>query len=140
MDESWKNAANYNSDSRCRDCGGIQLCALTLKVTDFGLSRSLASGKRCVDVAAHRYEYSPIFRQSGRFEGSVSWMAPEVIEKLDYSKASDVWSFGVFLWEILSRKVPFSNYESHVIMYAVSSIISLFNCYAFIIKVKLTSI
>lgn len=46
-------------------------------------------------------------------------MPPEVIEKNDYSKQSDVWSFGIFLWETLSCKVPFSNYDFHVVMYAV---------------------
>lgn len=56
---------------------------------------------------------------SESFSGSVSWMPPEVIEKNNYSPKSDIWSFGVFLWEILSRKVPFKDYNQGVILYAV---------------------
>jgi serine/threonine protein kinase len=32
----------------------------------------------------------------------VKWTAPEVIERLRYSNKSDVWSFGVVIWEIYS--------------------------------------
>lgn len=46
-------------------------------------------------------------------------MAPEVIKDQAYSKKSDVWAFGVFLWETLSCCVPFGDCEGFVVMYAV---------------------
>jgi len=37
----------------------------------------------------------------------VRWSAPEVLSSHQLSKASDVWSFGVVLWEILELKTPY---------------------------------
>lgn len=40
-------------------------------------------------------------------KGSAAWMAPEVFEGKHYSEKCDVYSFGIVLWEMLSRKKPF---------------------------------
>jgi len=40
-------------------------------------------------------------------KGSAAWMAPEVFEGKRYSEKCDVYSFGIVLWEMLSRKKPF---------------------------------
>jgi serine/threonine protein kinase len=53
--------------------------------------------------------------------GSIPWMPPETLKSYEYSKKSDVWSFGVFLWETLSCRIPFENYQFQVVMFAVSS-------------------
>ena len=38
----------------------------------------------------------------------VRWMAPEVLTNSRFSQASDVWSFGVVAWEILSLgRIPY---------------------------------
>merc|ERR1712025_287929 len=33
---------------------------------------------------------------------AVLWSAPEAIEKKEFSTKSDVWSFGITMWEVLS--------------------------------------
>ncbi|KAJ8377329.1 hypothetical protein AAFF_G00261140 [Aldrovandia affinis] len=40
-------------------------------------------------------------------KGSAAWMAPEVFEGDNYSEKCDVFSWGIILWEVISRKKPF---------------------------------
>jgi hypothetical protein len=47
-------------------------------------------------------------------------MPPEVIKSSTYSKASDVWSFGVLLWELLTGEVPYKGIDPLAIAYGVA--------------------
>lgn len=64
---------------------------LNVKVADFGLSR---------DVYEQDY-----YRAESGGGLPVKWMAPECLERQKYTSKSDVWSFGVVMWEILTRSV-----------------------------------
>jgi serine/threonine protein kinase len=35
--------------------------------------------------------------------GTACWLAPEVIDNAHFSKASDVYAFGIVLWEVFTR-------------------------------------
>lgn len=43
--------------------------------------------------------------------GTISYMAPEVLSCEEYSNKVDVYSYGMLLWEIVTRKEPFSENE-----------------------------
>ncbi|XP_047535163.1 mitogen-activated protein kinase kinase kinase 7-like [Vanessa atalanta] len=53
-------------------------------------------------------------------KGSAAWMAPEVFEGSSYTEKCDVFSWGIILWEVLSRRKPFEEGGSAFqIMWAV---------------------
>ena len=62
------------------------------KVGDFGLVR---------DVGAHEGAVYKVAAQESA-EIPVNWTSPEALSDHEFTKAGDVWSFGVFLWEILT--------------------------------------
>ncbi|XP_063683689.1 mitogen-activated protein kinase kinase kinase 7-like [Bolinopsis microptera] len=52
-------------------------------------------------------------------KGTVAWMAPEVITTTDYNEKCDVYSFGIVMWEVLMRRVPFKGLNSFQVMQTV---------------------
>ncbi|XP_074087165.1 mitogen-activated protein kinase kinase kinase 11 [Macrotis lagotis] len=74
----------------------------TLKITDFGLAR----------------EWHKTTQMSAA--GTYAWMAPEVIKASTFSKGSDVWSFGVLLWELLTGEVPYRGIDGLAVAYGVA--------------------
>src|SRR3954453_5578386 len=53
----------------------------------------------------------PFNKPSTSIYGNLSYIAPEVMSKRNYSFASDIYSIGILMWEISSGQVPFSDYK-----------------------------
>ena len=48
----------------------------------------------------------------GKIYGVIPYMAPEVLSRKPYTKESDIYSFGMILWEFTTGKKPFHD-RSH---------------------------
>lgn len=70
------------------------------KISDFGLARKQQQPMQC-DVELQE-EPAASSTSSYRKSMPVAWMAPECLETNSSSKAGDVWSFGVTLWELFT--------------------------------------
>lgn len=43
----------------------------------------------------------------GALDGTVPYLAPELINRSQRSKASDVWAYGVLLWQLVTGRRPY---------------------------------
>src|SRR6266511_2126763 len=39
--------------------------------------------------------------------GVISYMAPEILRRKGYTTASDIYSFGMIIWELITGRIPF---------------------------------
>ncbi|XP_072136912.1 macrophage-stimulating protein receptor [Mobula birostris] len=68
--------------------------AYVVKVADFGMARDVLD-KEYYSIQNHRKAKLP-----------VKWMSLESLQTQKFTSKSDVWSFGVLLWELLTRGAP----------------------------------
>jgi len=66
------------------------------KITDFGLAMRAVAGQR-----------SP----AGTIQGTAAYMSPEQLRGDPVDRRSDLWSFGVVLYEMIAGTLPFGEYE-----------------------------
>ncbi|EDR25290.1 tyrosine protein kinase transforming protein SEA, putative [Entamoeba dispar SAW760] len=64
-----------------------------VKVSDFGLSIPINNNKTIKTTIC----------------GTLAWIAPEVLARKPYCQKVDVYSFGIIMWEFLTRDVPYKN-------------------------------
>uniref|UniRef100_A0A673WK91 Tyrosine-protein kinase n=1 Tax=Salmo trutta TaxID=8032 RepID=A0A673WK91_SALTR len=80
--------------------------ALVVKVSDFGMAR---------------YVLDDQYTSSSGSKFPVKWSPPEVFNFCKYSSKSDVWSFGVLMWEVFTEgKMPFEHNPNHEVVTKVS--------------------
>src|SRR6185437_8723456 len=67
------------------------------KLTDFGLSRTKDETK------------SKDLLSTKQAVGTIQWMAPELFSRNpNYTQKSDIYSFGMTLWELVARRIPYA--------------------------------
>ncbi|KAF7032276.1 hypothetical protein CFC21_043468 [Triticum aestivum] len=75
----------------------------TVKVADFGLSRLKLE----------------TFLTTKTGKGTPQWMAPEVLRSEPSNEKSDVFSYGVVLWELVTQKIPWDTHNTMQVIGAV---------------------
>lgn len=84
-----------------------------IKISDFGISKKVSNetgGK-----AAHR----------ASLQGSVFWMAPEVVKQTGHTRAADIWSVGCVIVEMLTGEHPWAQLNQMQAMFKVCAPISI---------------
>jgi serine/threonine protein kinase len=76
-----------------------------MQVCDFGISRILQS------------DYLP----STLAMGTVQYTSPEVIRGGKVSEKSDIFSFGVVLWELVTLEIPWKGLRAEQVIFAVGA-------------------
>lgn len=70
-----------------------------VKVCDFGLSQFKVRGENLLDG-------------NEGAKGTPLWMAPEILSGTQFNEKADVYSFGLILWQILTREDIFPEYDN----------------------------
>ncbi|XP_076849360.1 tyrosine-protein kinase Tec-like isoform X2 [Brachyhypopomus gauderio] len=77
-----------------------------VKVSDFGMTR---------------YVLDDQYISSSGAKFPVKWSPPEVFNFCKYSSKSDIWSFGVLMWEVFTEgKMPFEHNPNHEVVKMVT--------------------
>jgi len=79
---------------------------MRVKVADFGFAR----------IKKNQWESKVMTKTE---VGPVKWTSPESMRSKSYSEKSDVFSFGVVLWEFLSRSPPWPGMDPLEVVYQV---------------------
>lgn len=74
-----------------------------IKISDFGISKRVEASA----LLAPQKNGGHIHRPS--LQGSVFWMAPEVVKQTSYTRKADIWSLGCLIVEMFTGNHPFPN-------------------------------
>ena len=95
----------------------------TVKVLDFGLAKAMnpvgASGGSASALANSPTIASPAMTEMGLILGTAAYMAPEQARGKPVDKRTDIWAFGVVLYEMLTGRRAFEGEEVSSILAAV---------------------
>ncbi|CAB1349188.1 unnamed protein product [Coregonus sp. 'balchen'] len=75
---------------------------LVCKVSDFGMSRVLEDDPEAAYTTRCERYLQPVTCQSQGGKIPIRWTAPEAIAYRKFTSASDVWSYGIVMWEVMS--------------------------------------
>ena len=93
----------------------------TVKVLDFGLAKAGASNASASALANSPTLMSQAMTQMGVILGTAAYMAPEQAKGRVVDKRSDIWAFGVVLYEMLTGTRPFQGEDVSDLLVAVLS-------------------
>ncbi|KAI1194824.1 mitogen-activated protein kinase [Nemania serpens] len=92
----------HNRDIIHRDIKGANILVDnkgTIKISDFGISKKIEASN--ILNGANNNKNRP------SLQGSVFWMAPEVVKQTSYTRKADIWSLGCLVVEMMTGHHPF---------------------------------
>ncbi|KAL7271838.1 ATP binding [Rhizina undulata] len=97
----------HNKDIIHRDIKGANVLVDNkggIKISDFGISKKVESG-------SHRPS----------MQGSVFWMAPEVVKQTSYTRKADIWSLGCLIVEMFTGSHPYPDCSQMQAIFKIGS-------------------
>jgi serine/threonine-protein kinase len=79
-----------------------------IKILDFGLARAYQGEEESVGDSSHSPTLTAAMTQAGVILGTAAYMSPEQARGHGVDSRTDVWAFGVILWELLSGRRLFA--------------------------------
>ena len=74
-----------------------------IKISDFGISKRVEASALLQPAKNGGHIHRP------SLQGSVFWMAPEVVKQTSYTRKADIWSLGCLIVEMFTGTHPFPN-------------------------------
>ncbi|KAL8701451.1 MAG: hypothetical protein Q9201_004903 [Fulgogasparrea decipioides] len=74
-----------------------------IKISDFGISKRVEASALLAPAKNGGHLHRP------SLQGSVFWMAPEVVKQTSYTRKADIWSLGCLIVEMFTGTHPFPN-------------------------------
>ncbi|KAG0765363.1 hypothetical protein G6F57_004227 [Rhizopus arrhizus] len=107
----------HNKDIVHRDIKGANVLVDNkggVKITDFGISKKVEE-----DIIIQSQSSSASHRPS--LQGSIYWMAPEVVKQTLYTRKADIWSLGCMVIEMFTGDHPFPEFSQMQAIFQIGS-------------------
>eukprot|EP01090_Pellita_catalonica_P014829 TRINITY_DN3870_c0_g2_i1.p1 TRINITY_DN3870_c0_g2~~TRINITY_DN3870_c0_g2_i1.p1 ORF type:complete len:639 (-),score=66.20 TRINITY_DN3870_c0_g2_i1:20-1936(-) len=90
----------------------------SVKISNFGLSSMTRNAARSRSLTDDSILESSLFSDEGLEDGDLAphWLAPELIQTGEYSRQTDVYAFGIIMWEILTREQVYEGLTAQQIL------------------------
>ncbi len=76
---------------------------------------------KIIDFGLAKFAWSAQLTRSGTSVGTVAYMSPEQLRGEEVDARSDIWAFGVILFEMLAGKHPFRGEFETALMYSIAN-------------------
>ncbi|KAK9360128.1 kinase-like domain-containing protein [Lipomyces starkeyi] len=84
-----------------------------IKISDFGISKRVEAG-----LLPNNQHHRP------SLQGSVYWMAPEVVKQTSYTRKADIWSLGCLIVEMFTGTHPFPEFSQMQALFKIGTLCS----------------
>ncbi|KAJ8099772.1 kinase-like domain-containing protein [Lipomyces tetrasporus] len=81
-----------------------------IKISDFGISKRVEAG-----LLSNNQHHRP------SLQGSVYWMAPEVVKQTSYTRKADIWSLGCLIVEMFTGTHPFPEFSQMQALFKIGT-------------------
>lgn len=76
---------------------------------------------RLTDFGIARFGQLPHLTETGLILGTLSYLSPESLDGREVNERSDIWSFGIVLYEMLTGKLPFTGDSPLELIWAIKN-------------------